>query len=141
MAIREATASGLNYLGLATELLRRARLADAEGGLWEAPDLQWWWRRPRRSDTIEQLFWIDEAGPVAGAVLTDWGQAWGCDPIVVPGESTVSLATVWARATEAIDALRLEAVDVLARDDDFELRGLLERSGFVAGDEVSGMTG
>ena len=30
MAIREVRASGLEYLALATELLQRARLADAE---------------------------------------------------------------------------------------------------------------
>ena len=108
-------ASGLEYLTLVTELLQRARLADAEAGLWEAADLQWWWRTPRRSDAIDQLFWIDDEGPVAGVVLTDWGRAWGCDPIVVPGVSTVPLPTVWARAVEAIDALGLEAVEVLAR--------------------------
>lgn len=116
MAIREVRASGLDYLALATELLQRARLADADAGLWEAADLQWWRRTPRPSDGIDQLFWIDENGPVAGLVLTDWSRAWGCDAIVVPGVSTVPLPTVWARAFETIDRLRLEAVEVLARD-------------------------
>ena len=108
--------------------------------MWEAADLQWWWRTPRRSDAIDQLFWIDDEGPVAGVVLTDWGRAWGCDPVVVPGVATVPLATVWARAVEAIDAVGLEAVEVLARDDDVELLGLLAATGFVAGDERSGIT-
>jgi GNAT superfamily N-acetyltransferase len=133
-------ASGLEYLALATELLQRARLADAEAGFWEAADLQWWWRTPRSSDAIDQLFWVDDDGPVAGAVLTDWGRAWGCDPIVVPGVSAVPLSTVWARALEAIEALRLEAVDVLARDDDFELRRLLAGAGFVPENDRSGIT-
>jgi len=140
MGIHEVRASGLEYLALATELLQRARLADAEAGLWEAADLQWWWRTPRRSDAIDHLFWIDDGGPVAGVVLTDWGRAWGCDPIVIPGVSTVPLPTVWARAVEAIDALGLEAVEVLARDDDIELRGLLAGAGFVADDDRSGIT-
>src|SRR6266566_8276673 len=139
MAVREVRASGREYLALATELLRRVRLADPMAGLWEAADLQWWWRTPRRSDAIDQLFWIDDKGPVAGVVLTDWGRAWGCDPIVVSGAG-VSLARVWARAVEAIDDLGLEAVEVLARDDDFELLGLLAGSGFAAGDEVSEVT-
>src|SRR5215211_4840073 len=60
MAIHDVRASGLDHLALATELLQRARLADPEAGLWEAADLQWWWRTPRRSDAIEQLFWIDD---------------------------------------------------------------------------------
>jgi ribosomal protein S18 acetylase RimI-like enzyme len=140
MAVREVRASGLEYLALATELLQRARLADPVAGLWEAADLQWWWRTPRGSDSIDQLFWIDDEGPVAGVVLTDWSRAWGCDPIVVPGAG-VSLALVWARAVEAIDALGLEAVEVLARDDDVELLDLLGSTGFVAGDERSGTTG
>jgi ribosomal protein S18 acetylase RimI-like enzyme len=140
MAIHEVRASGLEYLALATELLQRARLADAQAGVWEAADLQWWWRTPRRSDAIEHIFWIDDDGPVAGVVLTDWDRAWGCDPIVVPGVSSVTLPTVWARALEAIDTLGLEGVEVLARDDDFELQGLLTGAGFAADDERSGIT-
>jgi GNAT superfamily N-acetyltransferase len=136
-AFREVRVSGRVYLALATELLKRARLKDPVAGLWEAADLQWWWRTPRRSDEIDQLFWIDDKGPVAGVVLTDWGRAWGCDPIVVSGDG-VSLALVWARAVEAIDDLGLEAVEVLARDDDVELLDLLAGTGFVVGDERSG---
>jgi GNAT superfamily N-acetyltransferase len=139
-AIREVRASGLDYLSLATALLQRGRLADDEAGQWEAADLQWWWRMPRPSDEVDQLFWVDEEGPVAAAVLTDWGRAWGCDPIVVAGASAVPLAAVWARALEAIDILGLEAVEVLARDDDVELRELLVESGFAPQDGLSGTT-
>ncbi len=139
MPLREVRASGLEYLALATELLQRARLTDPEAGLWEAADLQWWWRTPRRSDAVDQRFWIDDEGPVAGVVLTDWGRAWGCDPVVVPGAS-VPLATVWSRAVEAIDGLGLGAVEVLARDDDVELLGLLGAAGFVTDGERAGVT-
>src|SRR5438874_13385806 len=104
MAVSEVRASGLEYLALVTELLQRARLADAEAGLWEAADLQWWWRTPRRSDAIDQLFWIVDEGPVAGVVLTDWGRALGCDRIVVCG-AAVSLSAVWARALEVIEGV------------------------------------
>jgi GNAT superfamily N-acetyltransferase len=140
MAVQEVRASGLEYLALATKLLQRARLADADAGVWEAADLQWWWRTPRRSDAIDQLFWIDDEGPVAGVVLTDWGRAWGCDPIVVPGVSTVPLPTVWAGAVAAIESLALEAVEVLVRDDDFALLGLLSAVGFAADDDQAGIT-
>ncbi len=140
MAIHEVRASGLEYLTLVTQLLQRVRLADAEAGLWEAADLQWWWRTPRSSDAIDHLFWLDDEGPVAGVVLTDWGRTWGFDPIVVHGNSRVSLPAVWARAVEAIDTLRLEGVEVLARDDDLELVDLLAESGFVADGYQSGST-
>ena len=140
MAILEVRASGLDSLALSTELLQRARLADPEAGQWEAADLQWWWRTPRRSDTIDDLFWIDDEGPVAAVVLTDWGEAWGCDPIVVPDLSTVPLPIVWARAIEAVDTFGLEAVDVLARDDDAELLRLLDEAGFAPDDRFDGVT-
>jgi ribosomal protein S18 acetylase RimI-like enzyme len=140
MAIREVRASGLEYLALATELLQRARLTDADAGLWEAADLQWWWRTPRRSDAVGHVFWINDEGPVAGVVLTDWGRVWGCDPIVVPGVSSVTLPTVWARALEAINALGLKAVEVLVRDDDLELQGLLAGAGFATDEYQSGIT-
>lgn len=140
MGIDQVRVSGLEYLTLATELLQRARLADADAGLWEAADLQWWWRTPRRSDGIDERFWIDDDGPVACVVFTDWGNRWGCDPIVVPGFTTAPLPVVWASAVEAIDEFELDAVDVLARDDDVELLGLLADAGFVADDERSGIT-
>jgi ribosomal protein S18 acetylase RimI-like enzyme len=140
-AVREVRASGLEYLALVTQLLQRARLADAEAGLWEAADLQWWWRTPRRSDMIDQLFWVDDEGPVAAVVLTDWRRGWGCDPILVPGATAVPLATVVARATEAIDALKLEVVETLVRDDDLELQRVLADAGFVVDeDDRSGTT-
>ncbi|MGH3072318.1 MAG: GNAT family N-acetyltransferase [Gaiellaceae bacterium] len=139
MSIREVTVSGLEYVGLATRLLQRARLADPEAGQWEAADLQWWWRSPRRSDEVGQRFWIDEAGPMAAFVLTEWRRAWGLDPIVVPG-SSVPLAAVFASALETIDALELDAVDVLVRDDDRELRRLLSEAGFAESDDRDGTT-
>ena len=138
MALRERRASGHESLSLATALLQRARLASPDAGLWEAADLQWWSRMPRRSDALEQLFWLDGDGPVAAVLLTDWGRAWGCDPILVPRAVGVSLGEVWERALEAISSLDLDAVEVLARDDDFELSRLLESAGFAAG-ERSGM--
>lgn len=140
MTIRDMSISGLGYLSSATVLLQRARLASPEGGVWEAADLQWWWRMPRRSDAIDQAFWVDEDGPVAAVVLTDWGETWGCDPIVVPGTSTVPLSAVWARALEAIEVLQLQLVEVPVRDDDAELATLLVDSGFVPDADHSGIT-
>jgi predicted N-acetyltransferase YhbS len=139
MAVDEVRVAGLEYLTLATELLRRVRVADPEAGLWEAADLQWWWRTPRRSDETDQLFWVDDQGPLAALVLTEWTRGWSCDPIVVPG-SPVPLATVWTRALEAIDRSGLDRVDVLAGDDDSEFRALLDDAGYVAGEGKFGIT-
>ena len=132
------SASGLEYLGLATKLLQRARVADRDAGVWEAADLQWWWRTRRRSDWIDQVFWVDADGPVAGVVLTDWGRAWGCDPLLVPG--AFPLSTVWGRAVERIDDLALDAVEAVVREDDVELAALAAGAGFVAGEDRAGIT-
>lgn len=135
--MREARPRGPEALAVASRLLQRARLADPDAGVWEAADLQWWWRMPRRSDAVEQLFWFDETGPVAGAVLTDWGEAWACDPIVVPNVRSALLETVWTEALRAIDALELDVVDVFVRDDDSELATLVRDAGFEPQDDRS----
>jgi hypothetical protein len=69
LTVRRVRASGLDAVHLVTELLQRARLSDPWAGLWEAADLQWWWRTPRRSDSFEQSFWIDDSGPAAEVIL------------------------------------------------------------------------
>jgi predicted N-acetyltransferase YhbS len=140
VTLGEVRASGLESLSLATRLLQRARLADAEAGIWEAADVQWWWRSPRSSDSLDQRFWVDADGPVAAVLLTDWGRSWGCDPIVVPGSPEVDIGEIWARALETIAAQRLGMVDVLARDDDHDLERLLALAGFTAQSDSSGIT-
>ena len=129
---------GLDALEAGTRLLQRIRAAHPTFGLYEAADLQWWWRTPRRSDAVEQLFWVADEAPFAALVLTEWARAWGCDPIGVPG-TDVSPSRVWTRALERIEELGLERVETLVRDDDPELRALVTAAGFTA-DERSGIT-
>ena len=135
-------ASGLDALDLVTALLHRARMADARAGLWEAADFHWWWRKPRRSDTLEQAFWLDDGGPVGAVMLTDWGGFWGCDPILLPGADPVLADLVWAEAMERIHALELggEAVESRVRDDNSSAISRLTRAGFEATDERGAVT-
>jgi ribosomal protein S18 acetylase RimI-like enzyme len=125
-----------DYLDLVTGLLQRCRLADPTGGLWEAADFQWWWRRPRASDRCGQLFWLDDAGElVAALVLTDWGKAWESEVVIVPEHVDVLFADVWRDGLERIASLGLETVEVRARDDDLRLTAALAEAGFaVKGD-------
>jgi GNAT superfamily N-acetyltransferase len=100
-SLKEVRAKGFDALTLATSLLQRARLADPVAGVWEAADVQWWWRRPKRSDEVEQLFWLDDDGPVAGILLTSSADdSWQCDPVVVPVVSGLEPDVVWSRALE-----------------------------------------
>jgi GNAT superfamily N-acetyltransferase len=130
MSIREHSATGLDYLQLVTKLLQQLRLDDHRAGLWEAADLQWWWRKTRRSDEIGQTFWLDGSEPIAALILTDWGRAWGCDPIVSAGASRALLSRVWLRALDRIDSLALESVEVAGSDDSAEILELFDSAGF-----------
>lgn len=83
--MREEHLVGISYLREVTTLLQRVRTADSTAGVFEAADYQWWWRTPRPTDIVPQLFWFDDSDrPVAALVATDWGDAVGLDPIVMP---------------------------------------------------------
>jgi hypothetical protein len=45
--MREQHRVGLHFLEAATALLQRVRSVHPNAGLYEAADLNWWWRNPR----------------------------------------------------------------------------------------------
>ena len=138
MTARVESLRGLERLEATTEVLQRTRGADATAGVWEAADVQWWWRRPRGSDELALPVWFDDVGPIAAAVLTDWGGEWQGDAVVVPG--AVDLGEIWSALLDAADAVSAAPLDVLAREDDHDLLALLRRSGFKPTADRSGIT-
>ena len=135
LSVQEVRASGYDALMLATALLRRVRGADPCAGLWDAADVQWWWREPRRSDGVERLFWLDSEGPVAAVLLTSWTEArWQCDPVVVPGVSAFEPEALWRRALEEMCANAVGNVEVPVQGGDSVFGGLAARSGLVVGE-------
>lgn len=77
---------GVHYLEAVTTLLQRVRTVHPIKGLYEAADLQWWWRTPRSTDNLGQLFWFDDLGrPEAAVIITNWGNRIALDPIIMPG--------------------------------------------------------
>lgn len=136
MPVREIKAAGLQALELATALLQRARRADPEAGLWEAADVQWAWRRPRPSDAVEKLFWLDAEGPVAGVLLTRWSEeAWQCDPVIVPGAAGPEPERVWQRAMEHASRHAAQGFDLPVSDDDPVFAPLALQAGLRAGEQ------
>jgi len=134
--VDETTARGLEYLRLITRLANRVRIEDPTAGIWEAADFQWWWRRERASDAIDQLFWVDTSGaPEAAVMFTDWGSAWGCDPVVLPSKTEDMLARIWSRAVERMDEIPVDDVEIAVRDTDETMRALVIESGFSPSDE------
>jgi hypothetical protein len=114
----ERTAAGLDYLTLVTELLQRSRLADPTGGVWEAADLQWWWRRDQHPDAGRQHFWFEDGTAVAAVVLTDWGGRCGCDVLTAGLDSEAVVALVWPRLVELLDRLGSTSVQMTIPEDD-----------------------
>ncbi len=116
---REVRATGFAAVTLSTSLLQRARLADPLAGMWEAADVQWWWRKPQLSDGVEQLFWLDEDGPVAGALLTSSADdSWQCDPVTVSGSAGPDPDVVWDRALRHAAKYAPTGFDVPVSDND-----------------------
>jgi len=134
MALRREYLGGLARLNATSIVLQRARLADPLVGMWEASDLQWWWRKPRASDELALPVWFDEFGPVAAAGLSAWEAAWQSD--VFTTKSIVSEREVWTATLGAAPAQ--QALQMLVREDDASLVQLALESGFEVTDEVSG---
>ncbi len=138
MVARRELLRGLDRLHATTTVLQRARLADPLRGMWEAADVQWWWRRPRATDELALPVWFDDVGPVAAAGLSAWDDAWQADVFAVP--SIVDEEEVWRATLEAADGVGGRGLKALVGEADATLTGLAIQSGFVMTDEVSGTT-
>jgi len=136
VVVRRELMRGPERLNATTTVLQRARLADPLGGMWEAADVQWWWRRTRATDELALPVWFDEVGPVAAAGLTAWEDTWQADVFAVP--SIVKQEDVWAATLEATVGHRGDALEVLVREDDAPLVDLALQSGFAMTGELSG---
>ena len=132
---QERALIGREALECVTSLLQRCRLAQPTAGLFEAADVQWWWRTPRATDAVPQLFWFDDGGhPCAAAVLTDWGRSVSLVPVVVPG-SQVSLEQVVQRGIERAAEHGFPELEIEAARDDAERVSVLTGLGFEVVDD------
>jgi RimJ/RimL family protein N-acetyltransferase len=123
---------GIDYLEAATALLQRVRNAHPTAGLYEAADLQWWWRTPRSTDSLPQLFWFDHLGrPEAAVIATDWGDRVAVDPILMPDSSPDWVAHVMDRGLAHIAESGFAAVGLEVDPADVALHDVLVDRGFV----------
>ncbi len=130
-ARRERQLVGIESLHAATALLQRVRSTHPTAGLYEAADLQWWWRLPRSTDELPQLFWFDEDGrPEAALVATDWGDRIALDPIALPDATPAWRAQVMERGLAHADDLGFAAIGLEVDREDDVLRAVLSSHGF-----------
>ena len=133
--LREEHRLGLRYLEEVTALLQRIRRAHPTAGLYEAADLQWWWRTPRSTDNLPQLFWFDHLGrPEAAVIATDWGDRVALDPIVMPDAAPDWVAHVMERGLAHASASGFEVVGLEVDRADDVLREVLVARGFATDD-------
>ena len=138
--LKTVEVAGIEWLRHATALLQRVRISDPHIGIWEAADVQWWWRRSRASDQLEQTFWLDEDGPVASVLMTEWGTKWQLDPVAIPDLVPTLVPTAWEAALHRMRKLRIVELEVLCRDDDDLMLEFLAAAGFEAAKESGGVT-
>jgi GNAT superfamily N-acetyltransferase len=128
--LREVRLTGIEYLDAVTTLLQRVRAAHPTFGLYEAADFQWWWREPRATDDLPQLFWFDASGqPEAAAIATAWSDRVAVDPVVLPGGP---IGEVMRRGLAHAAELGLGNIGFEVDPGEGELCALLEAHGFVA---------
>lgn len=136
MPRRQERHAGTAWLTHASAVLARNRLADPFFGMWEAADLEWWWRRPRASDGFLLPVWFDADGPVAALQLSTWGERTQVDLHLVRGRFDVAEAVPYAEQLLAEHASG--AMDVLARRADEEICQFATALGLQPTEEVTG---
>ena len=130
--LRELQLVGLDALAAATRLLQRVRAAHPTIGVFEAADVQWWWRTPRPTDEVPQLLWFDEDGrPAAAVIATAWGDGIGLDPVALPGASPDWIAHVIDRGLAHASDCGFGTVDVVIDHTDDVRRAALARHGLT----------
>lgn len=130
--MREQHLVGVPYLEAVTALLQRVRKAHPTKGLYEAADLQWWWRTPRSTDSLEQFFWFDYLGrPEAAVIATAWGEQMALNPIVMPDAPPDWVAHVIERALAHASASGFGAIELEVDRADDVLREVLAGHGFA----------
>lgn len=134
--MREQHRVGIRYLDEVTTLLQRVRTAHPTAGVFEASDFQWWWRKPRSTDVIPQLFWFDDSGKAAAAVIaTDWGASISLDPIVMPDAAPGWVAHVVERGLAHANEAGLVGVDFAIVAADIVMTEILAGHGFTKMEE------
>ncbi len=130
---------GLDYLETVTSLLQRIRRAHPTAGLYQAAELQWWWRNPRPTDELAQLFWFDEHDrPAAAVIATDWGDGSSAvyedmtiAMIVMPDAHSDWVTHVIERGLAHAAESGIDAVDLEVDRNDHVVHEVLARHGFV----------
>ena len=127
---------GLDYVEATTTLLQRIRGAHLTKGLYEAADIQWWWARPRPTDSLDQLFWFDDLGrPEAAVIITDWEDRVALDPMFMPDATAEWVAHVVERGLAHARESGFDMVELEVSQANVVLRNVMLGHGFFVIEE------
>lgn len=132
--------TGRDYLDAVTALLLHARSEDPMAGLYEAGDLQWWWKDEDTLAANRSTFWFGAEGePIACLLLAeeeataDGPGRIDADLIWRPGQDAVVRAQVLPTAVDRLAALPTlpdQTLAIVVDERDGDLRRRLEEAGF-----------
>jgi RimJ/RimL family protein N-acetyltransferase len=124
---------GIQYLDEVTMLMQRVRSAHPTAGQFEAADFQWWWRKPRATDDLPQLFWFnDEGRPEAAVIATDWGDSVSLDPIAMPDATPDWIAHIVERGIAHANEAGFDTVDIVIDRADGVMADVLADHGYTS---------
>lgn len=135
--MREELRVGIDSVETVTTLLQRIRSAHPTKGLFEAADLQWWWRTKRSTDELGQLFWFDDDGlPVAAVILVDWGGDVAMAPMIMPDTEGAWVGHVIKRGLAHAADAGIGGVDLEVDRADQVMHNILLGLGFTTDDDA-----
>lgn len=132
MGFRTHHLTGKEHLAAVTQFLQQIRLEGAYEGLYEAADLQWWWREEDGAPFPErQRYWLDEQGNTVACLLRhDGGDEWNNDFLWLPSARRAIDEELIPQVVAAICSSDKPST-LSVRADDTLLQKRLQAAGFV----------
>ena len=113
MSLSPVHLAGLAYLDAMTTLLQAIRCADPQAGLYEAADIQWWWREDCTAIAENQVFWQSQSDEfVAALILFHEGREWHCDLVSLPDIHVEWQAEILEQAVSSQGLRRLKVLSI-----------------------------
>lgn len=117
---------GDRYLADVTTLLQRRRLANPDGEVWEAADLQWWWPRHPHDDPADAQVWRENGALVAAVVFTQWRPDHvGCDVL-----ADAAFEPAWTFAAQQCAQRDMPRIEMQLPDRGTAVQDAARRAGF-----------
>ena len=136
MKLTKRYLTGKEHLSTVTDLLQRIRLEGVFAGLYEAADLQWWWREDDAALPDRQQYWFNaDDTAIACCLRFDAGDEWNNDFISLPSARQVVNEQVIPQVIAEISQLDKTST-ITVRADDLALQNALARVGFTQSDTI-----